>query len=392
MTVARKARRQMSAITAKVIVLMVLYLFLPLTAVTYYAVRRRRRTYEVERIFAILHIDPAYRLAYDDEDAGRYYLWAVGYASVVVSLGLMLLFLGPELGVGEFPRVPFGPTTGTATDVLGFPQRGSRLVVGMAFLGAYLYGLQYVLRRYLLNDLRPSVYYGLSLRLILAAGTALVLYNAYAAVASVGTAGGVSGGTMTLHIWPTLAFLIGTFPQRGLRWLTDRLPMLAPETEAVRRAPLDLIEGIESHDSLRLEEVGIDTCYDLATADFVPLMLKTPYSARQLIDWMLQAKLCVYFGDAVQNLRGQGFRTVLDLAQLTPKEIDVLAAETALTKSALAHAQQSVQHEAAELERLREVGQLLGTFWDTRTAPPHPGNGHHDEAGPPPVEGARSPS
>jgi hypothetical protein len=362
----------MSAISAKVIVLTVLYLFLPLTAFTYYVFRRRRRTYEVERIFAILHLDPAYRRAYTDEDAGRYYLWAVVYASVVASLGLMLLFLGPELGVDEFPRVPFGTKTDTATESPGFPQRGSRLVVGMAFLGAYLWGLQYVLRRYLLNDLRPSVYYGLSLRLILAPSTALVLYNAYAALAGVETSGTASGGVMTATIWPPLAFLIGTFPQRGLRWLIGRLPMLAPEPEAVQRAPLEMVEGIETHDSLRLEELGIDTCYDLATADFVPLILRTPYSARQLIDWILQAKLCVYFGDAVKNLRQQGFRTVIDLAHLTQKEIEALAAETALTKSALEHAQQSVTHEAAELERLREAGRLLGTFWEHEdiSAPP----------------------
>jgi hypothetical protein len=364
MMVARKARLQMSSLSAsKVIVLMVLYLFLPLTALTYYVFRRRRRAYEVERIFRILCIDPAYRRVYDDENAGRYYLWSVVYASVVASLGLILLFLGHELGMDEFPRVPFGTKTATAMESPGFPQRGSRLVVGMAFLGAYLWGLQYVLRRYVLNDLRPSVYYGLSLRLILAASTALVLYNAYAALAGVDTSGGVSGGTMTANIWPALAFLIGTFPQRGLRWLTDRLPLLAPETEAVRRAPLEMVEGIEIHDSLRLEELGIDTCYDLATADFVPLMLKTPYSARQLIDWILQAKLCVYFGDAVKNLRQQGFRTVIDLAHLTQKEIEALAAETALTQSALEHAQQSVTHEAAELERLREAGRVVGTFW-----------------------------
>ena len=200
----------MHALSAvKVIVLLVLALFLPLTALTYYVFRRRRRTYEVERIFAILHINPAYHRAYDDENAGCYYLWAVVYASVVASLGLMLLFLGSELGMDEFPSVPFGPQTATASDSLGFPQRGSRLVVGMAFLRAYLWGLQYVLRRYVLNDLRPSVYYGLSLRLILAASTALVLYNAYVAVAGVDTTGSGSGGIMSAHIWPALAFLIG---------------------------------------------------------------------------------------------------------------------------------------------------------------------------------------
>jgi hypothetical protein len=360
---------------AKVIVLLVLALFLPLTSLTYYVFRRRRRIYEVERIFAILHIDPAYQRAYEDENAGRYYLWAVGYTSVVASLGLMLLFLGPELGVDEFLRVQVGTQTTTATESLGFPQRGSRLVVGMAFLGAYLWGLQHVLRRYVLNDLRPSVYYGLSLRLILAASTVLVLYNAYVTLAGGGTAGSGSGGAMASHVWPALAFLIGTFPQRGLRWLTDRLPMMAPETESVRRAPLEMVEGIELHDSLRLEELGIDTYYDLATADFVPLILKTPYSARQLIDWILQAKLCVYFGDAVKNLRQQGFRTVIDLAHLTPKEIETLAAETALTKSALEHAQQSVQHESAELERLRKAGQVLGTFWEHEESAALPSDG-----------------
>ena len=84
---------------------------------------------------------------------------------------------------------------------------------------------------------------------------------------------------------------------------------------------LEMVEGIEGHDSLRLEELGIDTCYDLATADFVPLMLKSPYSRRQLIDWILQAKLCVYFGDAVKNLRQQGFRTVIDLQHLTRRRL-----------------------------------------------------------------------
>jgi hypothetical protein len=295
----------MSVITvSKVIVLIVLYLFLPLTALTYYFFRRQRRTYEIKRVFATLPIDADYQKVYDDEHAGRYFLGAVAYASVVSGAGLTLLFLGPEMGVDEFPRMRFGMDTEKAMDIMWFPQWGSRLVVGMAFLGAYLWGLQHVLRRYGLNDLPPSVYYGLSVRMILAAVMALVVYNAYAALAGGGNAGNVSGGVLTSKIWPPLAFLIGTFPQRGVRWLTDRLPMLAPETDAiVARAPLEMVQGIDIHDSLRLEELGIDTCYDLATADFVPLMLKTPYSARQLIDWILQAKLCMHFGEAVKDLR-----------------------------------------------------------------------------------------
>jgi hypothetical protein len=86
----RKAGLQMRFIIVKIILVIVLYLFLPLTALTYYVFRRRRRRYEVERIFARLPIDSAYQKIYDDETVGWYFLSAVGYASVVGSLGLML--------------------------------------------------------------------------------------------------------------------------------------------------------------------------------------------------------------------------------------------------------------------------------------------------------------
>ena len=138
--------------------------------------------------------------------------------------------------------------------------------------------------------------------------------------------------------------------------------MLAQETNpSVRSAPLEMIEGIKSDDVMRLEEVGIDTCYDLATADFVPLLLHTPYGARELVDWILQAKLCVYFGDAMKELRRHSIRTAIDLAQLSQEDIEALAPETALTKFALQRAQKAIRDDA-DIERLRKIGQSLGRF------------------------------
>ncbi len=134
--------------------------------------------------------------------------------------------------------------------------------------------------------------------MILAALIALVIYNAYGAL------GGEEWGSVS-EIWPVLAFLLEMFPQHGLRWLTSHLPILSAEhNPAVRELPLNLIEGIEGHDQLRMEEVGIDSCYDLANADFMPLLIETPYSARALVDWILQAKLCVYFGADVHRFQG----------------------------------------------------------------------------------------
>jgi len=342
---------------------MVLYLFLPLTALTYYFSRRQRRVSEIKRALTILKIDPAYSKVYAAENFS-YYLFGVGYASMLAWLGLALVFFSKEIGLvnSEFPMVGLAG--------VAFPQPGSRLVFAMAFLGAYIWGLQYIFRRYALNDLFPSVYYGFGMRLILASVISFVIYNAYAAL----TGGSDSKEGITANIWPAIAFFIGIFPQRGLRWLTDRVSVLSPDKDpSVRNAPLDMIEGIETHDMLRLEELGIDTCYDLATADFVPLVLKTPYSARQLMDWILQAKLCVYFGDAVKDLRRNGVRTIVDLENLTDQDIETLPSETSVTKHALEWARDAVMKDV-EIKRLREVGLLLGTFWPRQDDLPPPEN------------------
>jgi hypothetical protein len=346
-----------STTIAKLIGMLALYLFLPLTALTYYVFRRPRRAAEVARMLSVMRIDPDYRKIYDEARAGYDFLCAVIYASVVSCLGLALLFLSTEVGLDKFSPVQLGNVE--------FPRAGSWFIFGMASLGAYLWGIQYIFRRYALNDLVPSVYYGLSTRMLLAAAIALVFYNAYGALA----ANGQAEGGVTSSLWPALALLIGMFPQRGVRLLMERVPLFAPKPNpAVRSAPIDMIEGIERHDVLRLEELAIDTCYDLATADFVPLVLKTPYSGRQLVDWILQAKLCVYFGDTVRDLRKHGIRTISDLELLSEEGVEVLVSETAATRFALGRAREAVQNDA-EIKRLRRLEQLLGHFWEDEEKP-----------------------
>jgi len=364
----------------KLVAVLVLYSFLPLTFITYLLTRRRRRVIEVNRILSLLNIDPAYRKAYEVEKPG-YYFGAFTYVSVVTCAGLALLLLAGQIGLTEFPTVPLevadpaqsgakssesGGETSQGGDPssrrggVEFPHKGTRLVFGMAFFGAYLWGLQYLFRRYSLNDLLPSVYYGMSVRMILAAVVAVVIYNAGKALAGDGD----SNGGITDNIWPALAFVLGMFPQRGLSWLTERLPLFSAETDSsVRKMPLEMIEGMEAHDVLRLEEQGIDSCYDLAAADFIPLILKTPYGARQLIDWIFQAKLCVYVGDAVKDLRRHGIRIILDLEDLDEKKINELVAGTAVTEAAIRQAQASLEKNKVEIGRLQKAGTLLGTFW-----------------------------
>jgi hypothetical protein len=89
----------------KLFVAIVLYLFLPLSALTYYVSTRQRRIVEVERVLAILSVEPSYAKAYLPDQLPSY-VWAVGYASVVSCIGLVLLFFSTEIGLpgGEFRR------------------------------------------------------------------------------------------------------------------------------------------------------------------------------------------------------------------------------------------------------------------------------------------------
>jgi hypothetical protein len=337
-------------------VIAILTLFLPLTAFSYFFFRRDRSNLEAKRILKILHVDEDYQHVYAIDEAHPWRVfWAlffsVGYAAVITFIGLSILLLAPAQGLGEFsPLIKDGGN-------IVFPAQGSRLVFGMAFLGAYVWGLQYVFQRYSQNDVLHTIYLNLGLRMIFASLIAMITFNAAGALIDAKANGFISN-----NIWPALAFLIGMFPQRGLRWLSERLPIFASSSHpSVRDAPLEMIEGIGSHDSLRLEELGIETCYDMATADFVPLTLRTPYSARQLVDWILQAKLCACFGDGVMDLRKHGIRLITDLEQLSDDDIAKLSTATVVTQSALKQARETVRIDE-DIKRMRRVSQQLSQY------------------------------
>ncbi len=388
----------------KLAILVVLTLFLPLNAVTYQCCRSHRKKAKIERTLDLLKVKDPDKKKYLELRPGRYMTIAVAYATIVAVLGLTILLFGGQMqldrgagaedavtGKAAAPQVAASQVAASqvaapqgvasqgvasqgvasqATD--SFPVQRSWLMFGMGFLGGYLWGLQYVFRRYADDDLAPGVYHALAIRMILAGTLAVVIYNAYDAMA----AGPIPGGG---KVWPALAFVLGMFPQRGISWIRERVPFFSKDDDqSVRKAPLEMIEGITYQDRVRLEEESIDSCYDLATADFVPLVIDTPYSARQLTDWILQAKLCVYAPEAMLTLRQQGIRTIMDLEGLDEDEdcITELCEATAVTKSALERASKSLKTDG-ELQRLRQVAKMLGKFTglEDATPPPTPGNG-----------------
>lgn len=338
----------------RITVILLFCAFPPLMTYTYWRLRHHRRENEIKRVMKKLEVDEDYFKSYQIRYTPADYIIAVLYTVILSAIGLVLVLLPAEVGLTDFPKIVIDGTQ--------IPQDGSRFIFAMGFCGAYLWGQQHILRRYSQNDLLPVVFYSFCLRLVLAPLLAMFAYIAFGALP--GSENSQTGGAI---LWPAVGFMIGMFPQRGLRWLSERLPVFKHGDDgSVRAVPLSLIEGIEIHDKLRLEEVGIDSCYDLASADFVPLILKTPYNARELVDWIMQAKLCVYAGTGIVDLREHGFRTILDFQPRSEDDdmescLERLAAETSVTHNMLLRAYASVNGNE-EIDRIRRAGLLLGKY------------------------------
>lgn len=349
---------------------------LPLCAITYYQYRLKQRRLEVDRILNILKIFSEYREMHSYDISPFHFGFSVVFAMMFSVIGLSVLFLSAELGLAAKPNLILGGSLmgSTSCDVPSpcyAYQQGALLIYGLGFMGAYIWGLQGIFRRYSLNDLLPITFYKFGLRMITASVMSLLVYHAV---------GGFEGGFATRiklddigsEVLPLTsngllmlaAFFIGMFPQRGIKWLSSHVSFLSIEKHpAVRSLPLEMIEGITAHDKQRLEELGIDTCYDLSAADFIPLVLKSPYGSRELIDWLLQAKLCVRFGESVIELREHGIRIITDLKGLDDAYLEQLSKETTLKFPGLQRAARLTETDP-NIRRLNLAAEALGHYWE----------------------------
>lgn len=358
-------------IVVRCLTVAVMVAFLPVCAYTYYSYRLGQRKLEIERILRVLGITSEYRNIYTQDISKMHFLVAVLFTMGIAAAGLASLLLSSELNLADTPTLLLAGTRltkGTCDDVcLVNYQHGALLAFGLGFLGAYIWGLQGIFRRYSMNDLQPIAFYHFGLRMILSSFIALLIYHAVGGFSTEFSNSGPDRQMLTPTgdgVLIVTVFLVGMFPQRGVRWISSKVGLLGQDKHpTVRELSLDMIEGMTTYDIYRLEELGIDTCYDLSTADFIPLLLKTSYGARELIDWLLQAKLCVRFGTSTEELRARGIRTITDLEGLDDDYLEALAKDTSLMLQSLKRAtQKSVSDQ--NIERLKRAAELLGHYWE----------------------------
>jgi len=215
----------------------------------------------------------------------------VGIATFVIAVGWVLV-AQPE---SVWNSTVLLPSSYRPAGVPHVPMETLRF----AFLGAYFYILQMVIRRYFQSDLKPNAYVHATMRILVSMTLAWTVDL-----------------LMTGQSQPTrsaIAFVIGVFPLAGWQMLQALVaapakrfvPSLKPEY------PLEEIDGLNVWYQSRLLELGIEDMQNLATANVVDVMLNTRIPVGRLVDWIDQALLVLH----VERPNGKG-RGESDLARL----------------------------------------------------------------------------
>jgi hypothetical protein len=181
------------------------------------------------------------------------------------------------------------------------------MAVFFSFLGAYVYSVQELIRRFNTYDLRPQVYGSILVRILVATGVS---------IAAVGLIPKENGELLTYA--PAIFFTIGMFPERGIRWIEKSASIvLGAKRDPASRRPLDGVIGISSLHESRLLEIGIDDAQNLATADIRKLLLTTPFDTQQIVNWIDQSILYVEAGANIDDFRQLGITTYHQLQRFT---------------------------------------------------------------------------
>lgn len=182
----------------------------------------------------------------------------------------------------------------------GFPLMPVDEPVSFAFMGAYFFSIQSLVWRYLGRDLTPDAYVGVLKRFLLA-----VVGVWFALKAPL-----VHALSEPLKL--ALAFVIGVFPVVLWELMSGvvKAAGIATLLPSMRdRLPLDLLDGMNIWHQARLEDEDVSSIQNMATADFVDLLINTRFNTHKLVDWIDQAILLAAIGPVPEH------------APLNPREV-----------------------------------------------------------------------
>jgi hypothetical protein len=337
---------------------LVLSSFMGATAVTFLKVRLDKKAREYSHLLRIMGVGDAEAerasSALEDEFAAPDYVLPTLFASLVSIAGFTALVFGRELVTVNEGQTNFLLTGGVTAAPAQMQEMRVRAMTMLTFgfVGAFVWSARHIVRRLMNGDLTPNTYYSAALRIVFASLLALML----SFVLGASPAGAIAAGAL-----PAVVFIAGMLPDETFVYLRHKVGIFKTEVDAAApELPLEMIEGINAFSKTRLAEVDVDDVQNLAEANLVELLLKTPFSAYKLVDWIAQAKLVLCFGHDVTKLRKLRIRTILDLRQAAFDGQDgaLIAEETGMSALSLRLVSQRVQTDPT-VARLQEFKDAL---------------------------------
>jgi len=156
------------------------------------------------------------------------------------------------------------------------------------------------------------------------------------------------------------------------------------ETAKPTEAPtLHFIQGMTPETIERLEEEGIRSAQDLASANPIKLFLRTNIEMTNILELVDQALLFLYVGEHIQELRPIGFRGAIELTDiddlLSSNNSDDVSQGKALANLLSQKLQQPLDGVISLVENVNldpRIGLLLDLWRDTYREWRDPARGH----------------